>query len=322
MESIISLFSSLYRKIASVFTSILVALGLVAGTVVPSGDAIVFKNSDEVKMSAIFLSDLHIKDDTVSVQQLTQALSDIKSSSESFDVLALTGDITDGGDVTSFNLAWNALEGAKLSSVILPAMGNHDTWADFSTAKSQITARASKYTGKKIDKTYYSYDAKGYTFIVLGSEAQNEKAYISSAQLSFLDSELARATKDGKPAFIVAHQPLADTHGLPEVWATGGDLGAQSYQVRVIFTKYKNVFFLNGHLHTGIYEKSFEILDEEKGVYSLNMPSYGKSSTKGEYKQTGLGVYMEVYDNEVIFTARDFRAGKVLEGYSKTIPLK
>ncbi len=322
MDSIISLLSSLYRKIASVFTSVLVALGLVAGTVVPSGDAIVFKDSDEVKMSAVFLSDLHIKNDTVSVQQLTQALNDIKASPESFDVLALTGDITDDGDASSFALAWNALDGAKLSSVILPALGNHDTWTDFGTAKSQITAKASGYTGKKIDKTYYSYDAKGYTFIILGSEAQSEKAYISSAQLSFLDSELARATKDGKPAFVICHFPLKNTHGLPDVWRSGGDIGDQSDAVKNILIKYKNVFYINGHLHTGIYSASIETFDSNKGVYSLNLPAFGQPNAKGTFKNTGLGVYLEVYENEVVFTARNFKDSSPLSGFEKTVVLK
>ncbi len=322
MNSIISLFNSLFRKLASVFTSILVALGLVAGTVVPSGGSIVFKNSDEVKMSAVFLSDLHIKNDSVSVQQLQQALNDIKASSEKFDVLALTGDITDGGDATSFGLAWNTLESAKLSCTVLPAIGNHDTWSAFGTAKSQISAKASQYTGKKIDKTYYSYDVKGYTFIVLGSEAENEKAYISQTQLSFLDSELARATKDGKPAFVICHFPLKNTHGLPDVWRDGGDIGQQSDAVKNILLKHKNVFYISGHLHTGIYSASLETFDSNKGVYSINLPAYGQPNATGTFKNAGLGVYLEVYESEVVFTARNFKDGRGLSGFEKSFTLK
>lgn len=322
MKTIMDLLSSLYRKIASVFTSILVALGLIAGTVVPSGESIVFKNSDEVIMSAVFLSDLHIKNDGVSVQQLSQALNDIKASAENFDVLALTGDITDAGDATSFGLAWNTLEKSGLSCTVLPAIGNHDTWSAFGTAKAQISAKASQYTGKKIDKTYYSYDVKGYTFIVLGSEAQNDRAYISDAQLSFLDSELARATKDGNPAFVICHFPLKNTHGLPDVWRDGGDIGEQSDAVKNILLKYKNVFYISGHLHTGIYAASLETFDSNKGVYSLNLPAYGQPNAKGTFKNAGLGVYLEVYENEVIFTARDFKDGRGLSGFEKSFTLK
>ena len=150
---------------------------------------------------------------------------------------------------------------------------------------------------------------------------QLEKAVISDEQLEFLDSELERGTKDGKPAFVICHQPLTDTHGLPEVWENG-DLGKDSPEVRAVMTKYKNVFYLNGHLHDGVYERSLEVLDEENGVYSINLPAYGPENDYGKYLQPGLGDYVEVYDDRVVFTARDFAAGKSLEGYTKTFELK
>ncbi|MBQ7294563.1 MAG: metallophosphoesterase [Clostridia bacterium] len=323
MNYIISLLSSVFRKIGSVFMSIFVALGLVAGNVVPSGNTITFKNSDDIKLSAVFLSDTHIKNDTVSVQQLELALKDIKASDERFDVFALTGDITDGGDSTSFNLAWDTVENSGLSATVLPVMGNHDVWTTYETGAKQIAEKASEYTGKDIDKPYYSYDVKGYTFIALGSDAPSDKANISSEQLSFLDSELARATKDGKPAFVICHFPLKNTHGLPDVWRAGdGDIGEQSEAVRAILVKYKNVFYINGHLHTGIYSASLENLSAENGVYSLNLPAYGQPNAKGTFKGTGIGVYMEVYDGKVIFTARNFEASQPLGGFEKAFSLK
>ncbi len=314
---------AIFRKIGSVFMSLFVALGLVAGTVVPSDNTITFKNSDDVKLSAVYLSDTHIKNDSVSVQQLKQAFDDINASEESFDVVVLTGDITDGGDTACFNLAWNTVENAKLSATVLPVMGNHDVWTTFDTAAKQIAAKASRYTGKKIEKTYYSYDVKGYTFIVMGSDAPSKKANISSEQLSFIDSELAQATKDGKPVFVICHFPLKNTHGLPDVWRPGdGDIGEQSEAVREILTKYKNVFYINGHLHTGIYSASLETLDKENGVYSLNLPAFGQPNAKGTFKGTGIGVYMEVYEDEVIFTARNFKDSSTLDGFEKAFALK
>ena len=74
--------------------------------------------------------------------------------------------------------------------------------------------------------------------------------------------ELERATKDNKPAFVMCHQAFAFTHGLPEVWKTG-DMGEQSDEVRAVMEQFKNVFFINGHLHGGVFEKTFEILNEE-----------------------------------------------------------
>ena len=52
----------------------------------------------------------------------------------------------------------------------------------------------------------------------------------------------------------MCHQPFAETHGLPEVWKTG-DMGEQNDEVRAVMEKYNNVFFINGHLHGGIFEK-------------------------------------------------------------------
>ena len=166
-------------------------------------------------------------------------------------------------------------------------------------------------------ESFYSYDLNGYTFIVMGSEKQVfERAYISERQLAFLDSELQRATAEGKPAFVICHQPLKETHGLPEVWKTG-DLGDQSQQVRDVLTKYKNVFYINGHLHDGMYDRSVEKLAEN--VYSINLPTYGKTNDFG-VKDKGIGYYVEVYDNEVLFTGRNFQKGHNVDvSYSFTI---
>ena len=93
------------------------------------------------------------------------------------------------------------------------------------------------------------------------------------------------------------------------------------YQKEVLM-KHKNVFYLNGHLHDGVYEESLEIFDAEKGVYSINLPAFGKDNDYGKFSQTGLGTYVEVYDDEVIFTPRDFARGENLGDYTYTFEIK
>lgn len=100
-----------------------------------------------------------------------------------------------------------------------------------------------------------------------------------------------------------------------------GDLGEDSEEAREILVKNENVFLLSGHLHDGISEKSLEVLNEENGVYSINLPAYGRPNEVGEFRQMGLGAYVEVYDKEVVFTSRDFAAGAELEGYSMSFDL-
>lgn len=308
-------------KICKALLALLICTGAITG---PATDApIVFKDSENIRMSAVIFSDTHIADTAFSPYYLECGLQDVNNSQEKFDAFIISGDITEMSDMNSYENTWKVIDEAAAFENIILATGNHDIRLFYKDRTEYIMKKQAEYAGKEITTPYYSIDVNGYTVIVINSdEWQLERAVISDAQLKFLDSELARATMDGKPVFVVAHQPLADTHGLPEVWATGGDLGAQSYQVREILTKYTNVFFLNGHLHTGIYEKSLEVLDEEKGVYSLNLPPYGKKSTRGQFKQNGLGVYVEVYDDEVIFTARDFKTGTPLEGCSRAFALK
>lgn len=316
MTSFIAFISALCQ----VFLSIAMSLGMVAG---PANDApIVFQDRENVNMSCVLLSDTHIRDTAFSPYYLDCAFEDIKNSEEKFDALVIAGDITEFSDLGSFELTWKSIDKADCFDHVLLASGNHDIRFLYEDCTAYLMQMQEKYLGTQIDKPYYSYDVNGYTFIIMGSDAwQFEKAVISDEQLAFIDSELARATKDGKPAFVVCHQPLAYTHGLPEVWPTG-DLGEQSDELREILTKYENVFYINGHLHDGIYERSLEVLDEEKGVYSVNLPAFGKGNDEGKYNQTGLGAYMEVYDDEVVFTSRDFAHGKALDGYTRSFELK
>lgn len=286
-----------------------------------TADPIVFKDSNNVQMSAVLLADTHIRNTAFSEYFLNCGLQDINNSEEEFDALVIAGDLTEFGDSDSYDILWNSLESFSVAEKTLLATGNHDIRLAYEKMLGIINGKASEYIGEEIETAYYSYDVNGYTFIVINSdEWQLEKAVISDKQLAFIDSELARATKDGKPAFVICHQPLENTHGIPEVWENGG-IGAQSDKVLEVLTKYKNVFYINGHLHDGVYEKSLEVLSEENAVYSVNLPAFGRENDYGAYLQSGLGTYVEVYEDEVVFTARDFVKGEMLDNYSRSFTL-
>ncbi len=299
--------------------SVLMAFGVISGP--STDDPITLKDAENADLAVVAFADTHIRPTGISPYRFECGLEDIENSGVDFDALLIAGDLSELGDDVSYELMWEALDETEIDNILL-ASGNHDIRVVYDLRTEQIIEKTNSFLGTEIDKPYYSYDINGYTFIVMGSDGQLfEKAVISDEQLAFLDSELARATQDGKPAFVMCHQPLENTHGLPEVWKNGG-IGEQSEQVREILVKYKNVFFLNGHLHDGVYERSLEVLDEENGVYSVNLPAFGKENDYGEFLQPGLGTYFEVYDNEVVFTARDFVNGCNLEGCTKTFTLK
>ena len=160
-----------------------------------------------------------------------------------------------------------------------------------------------------------------------------EEASFSSAQLQWVNIELKEATKEGKPVFVLCHQSLAESHGLPNTWGSAnstpddtdlptyerkddydytGSIGEHSNDIYDIISKYKNVFFLTGHLHTGFGKYTYQTISEENNVQGVNVPSVGIDNKDGTYNNPATGLYVEVTNDQVIFHARDFGHGKFL----------
>lgn len=317
-----SVLGSVIAVISNIMTIIFTFTGLFGGIIEVSTDnPIKFKDPDNCNLAFVALADTHLRDTAFQPHLFECGLTDIDNAETPFDALVIAGDISEMGDAPSYEITWDLLDNSEIGQKpVLLATGNHDIRLAYEYQTELIMNRNAEKLGIEIDKPYFSYDINGYTFVVLGSDSwQLEKARISEEQLAFLDAELAEA--NGKPSFVICHQPLAETHGLPEVWKNG-DLGEDSAAVKEVLMKHSNVFYLNGHLHDGIYEKSLEVFDEEKGVYSINLPSYGKENDYGKFLQSGLGVYVEVYDDSVIFTPRDFARGEALEDYTYTFEIK
>lgn len=317
-----SLLGSILQVITNILTIVFAFTNLFGGTIqLSTENPIKLVDPDNCTMSFVAFADTHIRDTAFQPHLFANGLADIDNAETPFDALIIAGDISEFGDGPSYDVTWAALDNSEIGKKpVLLATGNHDIRLAYEYQTNLIMERNEKALGIEIDKPYYSYEVEGYKFIVMGSDTwEFEKAGISKEQLDFIDAELAAA--NGKPAFVVCHQPLADTHGLPEVWKNG-DLGKDSEAVKEVLMKHKNVFYLNGHLHDGVYEKSLEIFDAEKGVYSINLPAFGKDNDYGKFSQTGLGTYVEVYDDEVIFTPRDFARGENLGDYTYTFEIK
>lgn len=317
-----SLLGSMIAVISNILTIIFTFTSLFGGAIeLSTENPIRLADPDNCNMAFVAFSDTHLRDTAFQPHLFANGLADIDNAETPFDAFLIAGDISEMGDAPSYEVTWEALANSEIGKKpVMLATGNHDIRLAYEYQTKLLMDKTGEYLGIEIDKPYYSYDVNGYTFIVMGSDTWKfEKAGISEEQLEFIDSELERA--DGKPAFVVCHQPLANTHGIPEVWKNG-DLGPDSEAVKAVLMKHENVFYLNGHLHDGVYEKSLEVFDAEKGVYSINLPAFGKENDYGKYLQNGLGVYVEVYDDSVIFTARDFARGENLEGYTYTFDIK
>lgn len=273
-----------------------------------------FEEPEKVKLSFACAADTHLINKESATVNLNNLFCDVKNAKNKFDAVLMAGDLTEYGRKCEYRRFFNVFDKYKDEFKLFVTMGNHDVRLQYGRNQKIIMKKAEEYLNIKTNgKSFYSYNINGYTFIVIGTEKRVlEKAHITQEQMDFLDNELARGTKDGKPVFVMCHQAFAETHGLPEVWKTG-DMGEQSDQVRAVMEKHRNVIFLNGHLHGGVFEKTFEVLNGENNVVSLSIPGYRKENNFG-ITDCGVGYYGEVYEDKVIFTARDFEKGKPITG--------
>ncbi|MBR5441857.1 MAG: metallophosphoesterase [Clostridia bacterium] len=273
-----------------------------------------FQDADKVKLTFACIADTHLIDKESATANLENFFTDVFAAKKPFDAVMLAGDISEYGKKAEYKRFFNVFDKYYNKVKIFLTMGNHDVRFQYGRNQKIIMDKVNEYLKVNTNgKSFYSYDVNGYTIIVIGTEKRVlEKAHITQEQIDFLDKELARATKDGKPAFVMCHQAFAFTHGLPEVWKTG-DMGEQNDDVRKVMEKYNNVFFINGHLHGGIFEKTFEVLNAEKNDHSISIPGYRKENNFG-ITDCGVGYYCEVYDDKVVFIARRFLTGDNVEG--------
>lgn len=253
-----------------------------------------------------------------------ETMMDLHASKYDLDALILAGDIAENGLAEEYQLVYDGISGLEGCRYI-SATGNHDIrLRAFSQSMSRFYGFANALNNNEnpIDTPYHSEEVNGYKFIVMGSErTEFEEAYISDEQIKWLDSEIA--AENGDPVFVICHQPLKLTHDLPNTWGSGtnvnaGSVGDSSDAIKEVITKYENVIFITGHLHSGFGEQSYEQLGS---AHLVNLPSLTIENKDGEYNTSGLGYIVEVYDDEVIFRARNLQTGEWVPDYDEIIEL-
>ena len=323
---ILGIFTNFFFKMMIFFMSLFTIFGTDAN-VPAADDTIASLDAENVKVTAVLWADSQVSDYMYSRAEAFEAASkDVANSKENIDALFIVGDITENSHTIEKDLVLDCLSIIDNVDVMLFATGNHDirlqaySLALDSFEKFCADANDGKdYTNGKM---YYTYEINGYKFMVMGStKAAFEEAVIDDEELAWLNAEVAAATADGKPAFVILHQPLAFTHGLPVTWGSGnnktaGSVGEASDSIKEILSQYENVFLITGHLHTGFGQYTY---DEIGTIHGINLPSIGIDGADG--LNIPAGMMLEVYEDEVVFRARDFASGKYLPDYDKTYTL-
>lgn len=281
---------------------------------------------NDCRLNIEMLSDTHLESNGAFRQFfLKQGLKNLEKSKAPIDAVVITGDLTNYADEPALKEYFELVTEYSPAPVISVG-GNHDighagdrdvTDITREQAMANLIAYRNQYMGRDDKVNYFSMEVNGYKFIVLGDEVIDgghwDAISMSEEQLNFLDSELADGTKDGKPAFVCCHWPICNINGENTIWPESG-IDQNEYNIQAIMEKYKNVYYISGHMHTGF--KS-EYIDDKyglsnaevvNGVTYLNLPTYGIINSFGLF-WSGTGAQLEVYDDEVIFRPRNFITG-------------
>ena len=324
----------LFQEIAALFLSFIMMFG---GVTTPSTGDLLRNFSDDVNIDFIVTGDPQVGDYMPEREANLMAFAeDVTNSDLELDAFIIAGDIAENGMPHEFERVASHIADFNTENYIA-CTGNHDIrLREYEQSKETFLGFMNGLNSAENAQSdvYYKYMVGEYTFLVMGSEESRfEDAYISNAQLQWLNIELKNATKDGKPVFVICHYPLAEGHGLPNTWGSAnsgvgdeslptyerkdkydmtGCIGDQTNEVYDILVKYENVFFITGHLHTGFGKYTYETLNDKNNVQGVNVPSVGIDNKDGVYNNAGTGLFVEVTDSQVIFYARDFANGRFL----------
>lgn len=292
------------------------------------------KNPDEIRLNAAVISDTHI--DTrlpCGKALLKKAFTDMNACKSPVDAVIVTGDLTNYGDEASIIDYFDILSETSNAKTKITAMGNHDIGhvrdlgLTNQQARDSFLKHQNEYMGTSFEKNYYSYNVNGYSFIVLcdDSESHWDEFEMFDEQINWLDNELAIATKDGKPAFVICHEPVEGVNGQPTIWDDGAINPESSTKIKAVMEKYRNVFFISGHMHAGINGElteellGFKCVETLNGVTYVSLPTYLLVNRFG-IPWNGMGFQMEVYDEKVVFRARSFVSSRWYSAYEFEVP--
>jgi len=146
-----------------------------------------------------------------------------------------------------------------------PVVGNHDVWGwlakpDWDSEKG--FGKAVYLERMNLPKTYYSFDAGAWHFVVLDNISRREKAYfgeLDDEQTAWLKSDL-EANAGKKPVCVVSHIPLASICALffgygngktpKEFWRLTDNLMHHDVKPLLKMLQAANVkLCISGHIH-------------------------------------------------------------------------
>lgn len=313
------------KAILNNFMAFVMALVMTAFPYAGIKAPVINTTKDDCKLLVEMISDTHLEEKELFRQWfLKRGLKNLEKADVDIDAVVVAGDLTNYADEPSLAKYYEIIKKYSPAPVVSVA-GNHDinhagdrnvTNISREEAKANFIRYNNEYMGTDHEDNYYSTEIKGYKFIVLGDIVYNggnwDSATLGDEQIAFLDRELASA--DGKPVFVCCHWPMDGMNGQDTIWPGSGIL-LDVNPIKEVLEKYDNVFYVSGHMHSGIkslaVDEKYDLASVEKsnGVTYINLPTYGIVNIFG-ITWSATGMQVEVYDDEVVIRPRNFMTNK------------
>lgn len=299
-----SMFNPL-RKIVSMFLTIFMLL--LSFTFVDETYQV--KNPHEVKLNFTVFSDCHIEGNNLKTYQVLtkMLLSASKNETENDAVVFLGDNVMNGQEIESI-FFYGLVDAITPAEQVVVATGNHDFGngeGDYNTLLNRFMDYNNMFFDAELTKPYYYRVINGCYFIVLGNDDDYvNTCYLSDEQLDWLKGVLAEASESGNPIFVFNHHPIYYLEGR------------EYYELSDILNDYENLLYFCGHTHLEMTESSFSNFD---GVDTIWLPR----STEHAYEDydSGVGVQVEVYEDEVLVRARSFYEDRWIENLEYSYPI-
>ncbi|MBN2455021.1 MAG: metallophosphoesterase [Sedimentisphaerales bacterium] len=194
--------------------------------------------------------------DVNSFKQAVKQINDLQP-----DFVLICGDLVHKPDEKSF-ADFNKIN-AGFTVPCYCAPGNHDVGSEHTL----------QYYRKAVDKDYYSFEHKGYAFVVVNTqlwkapfEGESEK------QDKWLKTTLETISKKKQPVFIVGHHPLFLKNPTEDEKYFNLPLETRK-ELLNLFEKHNVVAVLGGHTHK-------LIINDYKGIQFVNAETTSKNFDK------------------------------------------
>ncbi|MBQ7637657.1 MAG: metallophosphoesterase [Clostridia bacterium] len=268
------------------------------------------RDPENCKLNFTVLSDVHVEGNNFNRYKIySRCLQNVTRNKSGNDAVLFLGDNTMNGQNIE-NMLFHGTAAVLLKDEnIIPVMGNHDIGngeGDYETLQNRWYSYTNSFFGLSLHHPYYYKVVDGYYFIVLGMEDQLVyEMTITDEQFEWLESTLSLAAQSGKPAFVFSHYPADDACD------ESGRYTDRLVDMLAEYNKTNDLFYFCGHTHMPLYLFwSFHNSDGFPETYLPRLTELAGSGDNEIYDNSGIGVEVELYENELVIRGRDFYNGE------------